>query len=291
MESGDEPPTNLFGDYDEQFADIVQKLNATRRHMWQWDYSSAGQSLAEIHSSYSDVLGRARRVVEQLCKDRRNVDTSLEVEGEELDVNTSDERLFRKLARSRKTAFQEQPDLSLYLLGELTREADRLAEQVLGILPSLDKKELNEKEEKELKKKPALDLLAFRVESAQFEVSGLDVLEEKSHAFQYRVRRNGPRTVEVRAIRETPIDLSFEKVRERLEARVRFVNTLGMEEGEISESEEETEFGQLRFRVVDNLALFDFSILNDSRVQGEVLPFESINDLDIIDEVFEALSR
>lgn len=290
MKSGDEPPTNLFGDYSEQFVDIVQKLNVTRRHMWKWDYSSAGQTLAEIHFSYSDVLGRARGVLEQLRKDRESVDTSLEVEGEELDVNTSDERLFRKLARSRKTAFQEQPDLSLYLLGELTREADRLAEQVLGILPSLGMKELSEEEEKELKKKPSLNLLALRVESTQFEVDGLNDWAEKSHAFEYRVRRSGPRTVEVRATGEAPIDLSFEKVRERLHNRVGIVNTLGMEEGEMSESKKETQSGHLRFRVIGDLSLFDFSILNDSRVQGEVLPFESINDLDIIDEVFEALS-
>lgn len=282
MESRQEQPVNLLGNYGDQFRDIVQKLNNTRRQMWEWDYASASRRLVDIHDEHGEILDNARSVVEQLRQDRKNVDTDPEVDGEELGVNTSEERLFRKLARSRKTAFQGQPNLSLYLLGELTREVDRLAEQVLGTFTSFD--------EKKLKEKPALNLLASTVEGAKDEIDELDTWEEKSHEFQYRVRRSGTRTVEVRATREDPMNLSVEEVQERFEGRVGLVNTLGMEEGDQSESEEGTKSEHLRFRVVDDLALFDFAILDDNRVQGEVLPFESINDLDIIDEVFEALS-
>lgn len=283
MDTGEGSSANLFGDYGDEFADVVGRLNDTRRHMWQWDYSSAAQSLAQIHYRHRDILGEARRTIEQLKADRKGVNTSLEMEGEgpdaeteELDVNSSDERLFRKLARSRKTAFQEQEDVSLYLFGELTREVDRLAEHVLGVFESFI--------EVESDKEHALRHLARIVESEADALRELN-LPETSHAFRYRVRQSGPQSVEVRATTEYPLKLSFEDVQRRLEDLGQIVNVLG-------EGEEDAESGadSLRFRVVGDSALFDFTILDDRRVQGEVFPFLSLDDLRIIDEVFDALS-
>jgi len=297
MEDLPEFPQDPFGDEREEYQEAVTRLNRSRQDAWIWDYESAISELVVTYNRFGNKLENAFEALQALKKKRRATDVEAAIKDDDgevirsLEVNTSDLRHFKKLARSRRTAFDDIGDVRTYYFGEMARQLDRTARMLLRIKGATvpkhgmalrrlvqmreDQGEVSDSDE------VSDEQLSDQLTAEGFERTG--------RGFAYQMRQTDVRTFEVRGVRSAEYPLTADDVLgalQRLDATVEPID-----DGEEGDSDLETfsPAGSITVRIISNDALFDLSIIDGVRARGEVRPFASTEDLGIVDDVFEVI--
>jgi hypothetical protein len=284
----------------ERYSASISRLNEVQQRSWAWDYETAVDGLLSILDLYEEEeLKVSYNALERLKDKRKNVDvepvlTDQGGEQEQIKLSDDDARLFRKLARSRKTSFETLAERREYLVGEIARQADRRARKLLYIVGVDDLP-------KKGKALATLRSLRDRLRGSDNEddtstgeegrrrivIPGL----HRIASFSYRTRQVDVQTFEVRAVLDTALDLTVDTIRSKLDQLDVRVSPLGRS-GDVNADSDIPIYsaeGSVGVRIVGDDALFDLSIIEGRYALGEVRPFEPTDDLDIVDQVFDAI--
>lgn len=240
-------PVGLLGDLLPTYQSAAESLNRVRRMMWAWDYVRARETIAALLDEYAEPLSNAKEVTAALDAESKDgtaqarLIESSDGPEEEVPIETSD---FRKLLDARSHALPAS-EVPAFVFSGLAEELSRLDQR----LHRLD---------------------AAEVLPVATEVGG----------FRYLFALRPGARVEVRAYRDTRLDLTPDFALERL-GKVADASLITDEEAE----------GVLAFRLSFDSALLDLRIIGGDSIQGILYPIGDVGQpSDYFDDVIGTLS-